>query len=51
MGNFSSNSYLSNISSYSALKSKEIIKMIVGSIKEDLALEKRISLHLKVRKI
>ena len=44
MGNISSDSCFSNTGYYFTLKSKEINKMIVGSIKEDLALEKRVSI-------
>ena len=44
MGNNSSHCNTSNFSDYSTLKSKKINKMIVGSIKEDLTIEKRVSL-------
>ena len=44
MGNNSSNSYTCNFS-YNFTLNKDIIKkMIIGSIKEDLTLEKRVAL-------
>ena len=42
MGNFSCYRFIGNFGFNITLKSKK--KMIVGSIKEDLALEKRVSL-------
>ena len=44
MGNIGSDSSFSNIGFYPTLRIKEINKMIVGSIKEDLSSEKRVSI-------
>ena len=50
MGNYCSYCYFSNTCNYVTLKSKKIKKMIVGSIKENTALEKRVSINSRVSK-